>query len=142
LAYREKLGWLSIVAMAITFGPYFLLVAAHAIPAAALPNTRQLVVFGITAGVQGVIILAGNLYFRHQSPDDVQLPPDERDRAISQRALSTAYSALIGGMILVGCMMPFNSSGWSIVNSAVFMIVAAELIRNGVLVASYRRQAA
>jgi len=41
----------------------------------------------------------------------------------------------------VGCMMPFNSTGWSIVNAALFMIIAAELVRNGALVANYRRQA-
>jgi hypothetical protein len=141
LAYREKIGWLSIVAMAVTFGPYFALVAAHAIPAAALPNLRQLVLFGITAVVQALILGAGHLYFRRRSLEEARTPPDERDRAIMQRSLSLAYYVLIGGMILVGCMMPFNSTGWSIVNAALFMIIAAELVRNGALVANYRRQA-
>jgi hypothetical protein len=139
VAYREKIGWLSLIAMAVTFGPYFLLVALHEIPAAALPNVRQLVLFGITAIAQALILGAGHLYFRRSSPDDARMPPDERDRAIMQRSISSAYYVLIAGMILVGCMMPFNSSGWTIVNAALFMIVASEVVHHGVVVASYRR---
>jgi len=45
-------------------------------------------------------------------------------------------------MILVGCVMPFNSGGWKIVNAALFMIVAAEVVHYGVAAVSYRRQAA
>jgi hypothetical protein len=140
LAYREKFGWLSLIAMAVTFGPYFALVEMHVFPNAALPNVRQLVVFGITAVMQGLIVGAGHLYIRRSSGDDASMPIDERDRAIMQRAVSWAYYVLIAGMIMVGVMMPFNSSGWKIVNAALFMIVAAEMVRNGVLVASYRRQ--
>jgi hypothetical protein len=141
LAYREKIGWLSLLAMAVTFGPYFIAVAMHAIPDAALPNLRQLIVFGITAVTQAIIIGVGHLYFRRSSPEDARMPPDERDKAIMQRSISSAYYVLIAGMIMVGVMMPFNSSGWKIVNAALFMIVAAEVVHYGVVVASYRRQA-
>ena len=44
-------------------------------------------------------------------------------------------------MILVGCFMPFSSTGWTIVNAAIFWIVAAEVVHYGVVVASYRVQA-
>lgn len=142
MAYREKLGWLSLIAMAITFGPYFTLVATHTIPAAALPNLRQLVAFGVTAVAQALIIGIGYLVIRRSSGHDAVMPVDERDRAIMQRSVSSAYFVLIAGMIMVGVMMPFNSAGWKIVNAALFMIVTAEIVRNGVLVASYRRQAA
>lgn len=141
MAYREKIGWLSLIAMAVTFGPYFMAVAVHAIPDAALPNLRQLFVFGITAVTQALIIGMGHLYFRRSSPEDARMPPDERDKAIMQRSISTAYYVLIAGMIMVGVMMPFNSSGWKIVNAALFMIVTAEVVHYGVVVASYRRQA-
>lgn len=141
MAYREKIGWLSLIAMAVTFGPYFTLVAMHAIPDAALPNVRQLFLFGETAVVQALIIGAGHLYFRRSSPDEARMHPDERDRAIMRRSISSAYYVLIAGMIMVGVMMPFNSKGWTIVNAALFMIVAAEVVHHGVAVASYRRQA-
>ncbi|HEV2383582.1 MAG TPA: hypothetical protein VG206_27785 [Terriglobia bacterium] len=141
MAYREKVGWLTLVAMVVTFGPYFTLVALHTIPAAALPNVRQLVLFAISAIAQAVILTGGHLYLRHVSPEEARLPPDERERGIIHRSLSSAYYVLIAGMIVVGCMMPFNSSGWTLVNTALFMIVVAEAVRCAVMVASYRRQA-
>jgi hypothetical protein len=140
LAYREKIGWLALIAMAVTFGPYFVMVSMHAVPEAVLPNVRQLVLFGITAVLQAIIVGVGYLFIRRSSPDDARMPLDERDRAIMQRSISSAYYVLIGGMVVVGVMMPFNSSGWSIVNAAIFMIVAAEIVHHGVAVASYRRQ--
>lgn len=57
-----------------------------------------------------------------------------------RRSISTAYYVLIAGMILVGCVMPFNSGGWTIVNAALLMIVLAEVVHYGVVVVSYRRQ--
>jgi len=69
------------------------------------------------------------------------MPLDERDQAIKRRSVSSAYYVLIAGMILVGCVMPFNSRGWTIINAALFMIIAAEVVHYGVVVFSYRRQA-
>jgi hypothetical protein len=141
LAHRERIGWLSLVATAVTFGPYFLLVATRAVPAVALPNVRQLILFGVAAFLQVLILAAGHLYFRWNSPDDARIPLDERDRTIKQRSINSAYYVLIAGMIIVGVIMPFNSSGWKIVNAALFMIIAAEVVHYGVVVASYRSQA-
>jgi hypothetical protein len=87
-----------------------------------------------------LILGAGHLYLRRGAPEDARTPPDERDRAIMSRSISFAYYVLIAGMILVGCVMPFNFNGWSIVNAALAMIVAAEVVHYGVVVFSYRRQ--
>ena len=57
-----------------------------------------------------------------------------------RRSVTFAYYVLIVGMILVGCVMPFHSSGWEIVNAALFMIVAAEIVHYAIIVISYRRQ--
>ncbi|MGD0912716.1 MAG: hypothetical protein ABR928_12520 [Terracidiphilus sp.] len=141
MAYREKTGWLSLIAMALTFGPYFAIVATHTIPASGLPNLRLLVVFAVAALCQALILIAGHLYLGLRSPGEARTPPDERDRAIMRRSISSAYYVLIAGMILVGGVMPFNSSGWSIVNAAILMIVIAEVVHYGVLVLCYRRHA-
>lgn len=74
-------------------------------------------------------------------PREERPPLDERDRAIEHRSLSAAYYVLIAGMILVGCIMPISSTGWTIVNAAIFWIVAAEVVRYSVVVAIYRVQA-
>lgn len=140
MPYREKTAWLSLIAMAVAFGPYFAIVAAGSLPSRPLPDLRQLGLFAIAAVVQMLILGAGHLYIGRRSGEDAHTPPDERDRAIMRRAISSAYYVLIAGMILVGCVMPFNSSGWAIINAAVVMIVAAEMVHYGVVVFSYRRQ--
>lgn len=140
MSYREKIAWLSLITMAVTFGPYFAIVAAGPPLGEALPNLRQLGLFAVIAIVQMLILGVGHLYLRRRSPQDARTPPDERDRAIMRRSISSAYYVLIAGMILVGCVMPFSSSGWTITNAALVMIVAAEVVHYGVVVFSYRRQ--
>jgi hypothetical protein len=141
MPHREKIAWLSLIAMAVTFGPYFAMVAASSSAAEALPNLRQLGLFAATAVAQMLILGVGHLYFRRGSPVEARTPPDERDRAIMHHSMSAAYYVLIAGMILVGCVMPFNSSGWDIVNAALFMIIAAEIVHYGIIVVCYRKQA-
>jgi hypothetical protein len=138
MPYREKTAWLALVAMAVTFGPYFTMVAS--LQREPLPNLRQLGLFAAAAIVQLLILGLGHLYLGRRSPEEARTPPDERDRAIRGRSISSAYYLLIAGMILVGCVMPLNSSGWTIIKAALLTIVAAEVVHYGVVVFSYRRQ--
>ncbi|WP_019676143.1 hypothetical protein [Arsukibacterium perlucidum] len=142
MPYREKVAWLSMLAMLFTFGPYFTLVASGYFPEKPLPDLRQLAGYAITAAVQVTILVIGHIVLRRNNRLDSKVPADERDIAIKQRSVSAAYYVLITGMILVGVIMPFTSSGWEIVNSALFMIVLAELVQFGMVVVGYRRQAA
>jgi hypothetical protein len=139
MPYREKTAWLSLAAIAITFTPYFAIVAIS--PQTALPDLRQLGLFATVVISQAVILTVGHIYLALQRPQEARTPPDERDRAISTRSITAAYYVLIVGMIVVGCVMPFSSGGWRIINAAVFMIVLAELVHYGAAVLSYRRQA-
>jgi len=140
MPYREKTAWLSLVAMALAFVPYFAIVVAQSHSSPSSPSLRQLGLFAIAAVVQMAILGIGHLYLTHGSPAEARIPPDERDVAIMRRSISLAYYVLITGMILVGCVMPFNSGGWTIVNAALLMIVLAEVVHYGVVVVSYRRQ--
>ena len=141
MPYREKTAWLSLLAIVVTFGPYFTIIATHSLPNEPMANLRWLGLFAVTAIVQMLILGAGHLYLRRGSAEEARTPLDERDQAIMQRSVSSAYYVLIAGMILVGCVMPFTSGGWSIINAALFMIIAAEVVHYGVVVFSYRRQA-
>jgi len=139
MPYREKVAWLSLVAIAVTFGPYFAMLALAPPPEAPLPNLRLMRLFGATVVAQALILGAGHLVFRLRAPDDARAPADERDRAIERRSVRVAYYVLITGIILVGCIMPFNAIGWTLVNAAVAAIVVAELVHYGIAVWSYRR---
>ena len=140
MPYREKTAWLSLIAMAVTFGPYFAIVAAGS-HERELPNFPQLALYAAVAIVLLLVLGAGHLVLRHYSPDEWRIPPDERDRAILNRSIRSAYYVLMLGMIQVGCIMPFTQKGWDIVHATIFMIVAAEILRQIVIVTSYRRQA-
>ncbi len=139
MPYREKVAWLSLIAMVVTMGPYFLIFArAHF--GDEVPNFRQLGLYGAAAVVQMIILGIGHLYLRSTAPQEASMPPDERDLAISRHATSTAYYALLVGMIVVGIVMPFTSHGWSIINAAILTIVAAEVVHQGVIALSYHWQ--
>jgi hypothetical protein len=138
MPYREKVAWLSLIAMAVTFGPYFTLTAI-APPTEPLPDLRAMGLLAATLVAQMLILGAGHLWLRIRSPQEARAPADERDRAITRRSLGVAYYVLIAGMILVGIVMPFNSGGWTLINAAVVVIVLAEVVHYGVAVWSYRR---
>lgn len=139
MPHREKVAWLSLIAMAVTYGPYFTVAALTSPATEALPNLRQLGLFAATSVAQMLILGAGHLFFRIRFPEDARAPVDERDRAITRRSISVAYYVLIAGMIVVGCVMPFSRGGWAIINAALAMIVAAELVHYGMVVLGYRR---
>lgn len=140
MSYREKIAWLSLITMALTFVPYFTVTALSS-PDESLPNLRQMGFYALTALTQMSLLGLGHLLLRRRAPLDARIPPDERDRAIASRSMSYAYYVMIFGIILAGCIMPFSASGWSIVNAAIFVIVLAEVVRYSSAVLFYRRQA-
>lgn len=138
MAYREKIAWLSLLAMAVTFGPYFTWMAIWP-PTEPLPDLVTMGRFAATVLGQALILGIGRCYLRRRSPADARAPADERDRAITLRSLGAAYYVLIVGTILVGCVMPFHSGGWQLINAAVAMLVLAEVVHYGVAAHGYRR---
>ena len=62
MPYREKTAWLSLVAMAVSFGPYFAIVAAGSLAGAAVPTLRQLGLLVAAALVQVLILGVGQLW--------------------------------------------------------------------------------
>jgi hypothetical protein len=139
MPYREKVAWLSLLAMAAVFVPYFTLTRLQP-PDDTLPNLGQMARYAVTCGAWLAILGVGHWLLRRATPDEARLPMDERDVAIAHRARSRSYGVLVAGMILVGCVMPFTSSGWSIVNAAILMIVLAEAAFDASVVLAYRRQ--
>ena len=139
MPFREKSAWLTLAAIALTFTPYFVIVARSP-QATGLPDVAQLGLFAKVVMVQALIMVAGHVLLASRTPQEARTPPDERDRAIASRSLTFAYYVLICGMIVVGCVMPFSFTGWKIINAAVFMIVISEIVHYGATVWSYRRQ--
>jgi hypothetical protein len=106
-----------------------------------LPGLHQLALFAAAVTLQVVILGAGHAYLRLASRDDAVLPADERDRDIERRAITWAYYVLVSGVILVGFIMPFYARGWAIVNAALVVILAAEVVHYAGIGLGYRKQA-
>ena len=139
MPYREKLAWLSLVGMAVCYGPYFALTYRSPLLEQPLPNLRLMALFAAAAGGNAVWVLLGRLFVRMTTPRDERGVADERDRAIDRRANAVAYYVLIGLALYVGCVMPFISAGWHIVNSMVASVVIAETVSYAMIVLGYRR---
>ena len=141
MAHREKLAWLTLLAMALTFGPYFVWIAINPVEPG-LPNLRAIATYAVVGTAYAVLTGVIHLGLRLHSPADARAKADERDLAIEGRASRAGYYLLIAGMILVGGIMPFTHQGWDIVNAAIGAIVAAEVLNGVVTVVGYRRTAA
>lgn len=139
MPYREKLAWLSLVGMAVCYGPYFALTYRSPLLEQPLPNLRLMAMFAAAAGGNAVWVLLGRLFVRMTTPRDERGAADERDQAIDRRANTFAYYVLIGLSLYVGGVMPFISSGWHIVNSMVASVVIAETVNYAMIVLGYRR---
>lgn len=131
----QKRAWL----MLWSLGPAYL--AYFAMQWAAPPWLDgigpRLACLALASGLHALIYLGGHLWMRWQERGE-SLSSDERDRAIDGRATRLAYFLLVGGMIAVGVVMPFNRSGWQIVNAALGFIVASEMLRHALIVQGYR----
>lgn len=134
MAWREKQAWLALSVMVVAYGAYFSLVTASE-----QSMLDMLLLFGGVAIAQAVVMIVGSTLLAVQAGKEARAKADERDRAIDRRGTRIAYFVLLTGMIVVGVIMPFSKQGWQITNAALLALVAAEIVRYGVVVASYRR---
>jgi cytochrome b561 len=140
--HREKLAWMTLLLIAATYGPYFAHVVISPPAPGVLPNLPQLWLLALAAGGNGVLHILGRIALRVGAPEDARAPADERDRDIQRRSSMVAYYVMMIGMMLVGMVMPFTTSGWELVNAGLLAIVLAEITQNGLAAWSYRRSAA
>ena len=141
MPYREKIAWLSLLAMLAVFIPYFTWTSLNP-PGPEIPNLKHMALYAVTSLSWAAILGIGHLLLRRSSQGEAKLPMDERDIAISYKARGYAYGVLITGMIVVGGFMPFTNGGWEIANTAFFMIVLAECVYCCNVIRAYRRHVA
>jgi membrane protein YqaA with SNARE-associated domain len=139
MPYREKVAWISLLGMAVCYGPYFALTHRSPLLDRPLPNLELMTLFAWAAGGNAVWALLGRLVLRMTTPRDERGPADERDQAVDRRANTVAYYVLIGFALYVGGFLPFTTSGWHIVNAMVASVVVAEFLRYALIVMGYRR---
>ncbi len=137
MPYREKLAWLGLGAMTLSYAAYFAVAYSGSIKG--LPNLRLLAVYAAASLLQLTILGIGWLVLGRTSGKEARAKPDEMDRAIANRASAVAYPVMMAGLVITGVFMPFTSIGWEIVHVALLSFIVAELVRYGVVLSSYRR---
>ncbi len=133
MSAHEKFAWVWLVTMVTTYTAYF----AGVIIVGEAGFLVQLGLFAATTIVQIIIvsIAAATIWLRKGEGRET----DERDRAIAHRSTKAGYGALMAGLVVVGCILPFSRGGWELVHAAVFAIALAEIIRHILIVTMYRR---
>lgn len=139
MAYREKLAWLELIGMVIAYGGYFIGVGLVDPAPGRLETLTYVALFGAATMVRLLILGSGWLTLRAQMGAEARAKPDERDRSIARRGAATGYYVLLGLMLWVGVMLPLTDTGWAVANSALAAIIIAEIVRDTVIVISYRR---
>jgi uncharacterized membrane protein len=131
----EKRAWLMLWTMSPIYLVYFAVqIAAPAWLTGILPRIACL---AAASGGHGVVYVIGLLVLMARERGQ-GLMADERDHAIEASATRIAYYVLMAGAVLVGMVMPFTKTGWSLVNAALLSIVLAEGLRNLLIVRGYR----
>lgn len=138
MAYREKIAWLSLVAMVVAYTLYFS-IAGPMMHGGGQSSVSFVVLLAAILTTQAIVAVVGSLIIAIRSGREARAPADERDRAIARRGAAVAYFVLMVGMIIVGCVMPAREEGWHLINAALFMLAVAETVRYGLIVTSYRR---
>ncbi len=135
---RERFAWVWLTALVVVFSIYFAAISIMQ-PSPTVPGPLQLVMLSMATGVLAIAALGNHLVGRLPGQRRNVPLPDERDRLIEARSSAAAYYVLMAGMLLVGCVMPFNKSGWDIVHGALLAIAVAEIVHYGMIVFGYRR---
>lgn len=139
MAYREKLAWLELVGMVIAYGGYFIAVGIVDPAPGRLETLTYVALFGAATVARLLILGTGWLTLKVRMGSEARAKPDERDRSIARRGAAIGYYVLLGLMLWVGVMLPLTDTGWAVANSALAAIIIAEIVRDAVIVASYRR---
>ncbi|KRA84689.1 hypothetical protein ASD76_08735 [Altererythrobacter sp. Root672] len=137
LPLHEKRAWLALTSSVVVYGSYFTIIAQ--LPPSEQDTLYMLVLFAVATVSHGLIMAVGTALLTLRNRAEAKERPDERDRALSRGAATVAYFVLMAEMIVVGVVMPFNSSGWRITTAALLALVVSEIVRHAVTIANYRR---
>ena len=139
MTYQERFAWIWTLSLTVLLGGYLVFVWLDPQAQASLDMATRVAHLAIPLAALGAIALGTFMAGWLRGEVGPRAARDERDRRIAQRATSVGYMVLMAGTILVGCVLPFDRSGWELVYAALFFIGLAELVHHGMIIVSYRR---
>lgn len=135
---RERFAWVWIAGLVVVPALYFLAVSAQA-PMREGDVVHRLGMLGAALVSLALVALGARFLTGGRGGGSGGVRTDERDRHIEARSTTVAYHVLMGGMIVVGFVMPFSAARWELVDATFAAIVAAELVHYGLVLRGYRR---
>jgi len=136
MSFREKVAWVSLLAMGGIYGAYFWTVI-EAGPHAPLQGGRLLGTIVALIAVQVLLLVVIAIF----APNDARAPRDERDRLIELRATRVAYAGLATAVVFACFFAAFTPPIIFGTNSLLFILVTCEMLRMACQIIQYRRQA-
>ena len=140
MSFREKIHWVALVTMIAAFGWYFLAYpwGLAASPAGLWASAGMLLPVTIAIIVAMTIASA---WMAIRTPAEANLKEDERDRSIHYRGTHYAYYPMVLGIWLCIGLIFAGYSTPTLLNTLLAVVVFAEMVRIGVQLYLYRRDA-
>jgi hypothetical protein len=139
MSFREKSAWISFVSLLLLVLAFFIVHHHHPHDAQGHdlinPLHMALAVFGGFFLLQVVL----HLIVAARAPKDARTPKDERERLIELRAARIGFYALVVGDLLAMALFHLHGNAVALMNSVLFAILLAWLIKLGTEIVLYRR---
>lgn len=138
MPFREKIAWLSLASIALTFGAYFAtLQYFHTLDAPLKPISIGLLFATII--LLTIVTTVGATAIAIANPAEANAPADERDRSVAMRACAHSYFVLLILVMAAAATAHMGFSIFGVLNWVLAAIVLAELLRHSLLILGYRR---
>ena len=139
MSFREKSAWISFLTILAVFIPFFWNSYRQFSGAITSHEGVDTAFTLLVAFLVIEIVLHAVLAIR--APREARSPRDERERLIDLRATRVGfYVLLLGAMSAVGAVH-LTRSAWAVSQVALFGVVVAELVRFGIQIVLFRRDA-
>jgi hypothetical protein len=139
MSFREKSVWISFLTILGVFVPFFWNSYRQFTGAISSRESVGTAFTLLTAFLVIEIVLHAVLAIR--APREARSPRDERERMIDLRATRVGfYVLLLGAMSAVGAVH-LTRSAWAVSQVALLAVVVAELVRFGIQIVLFRRDA-
>ena len=127
MSFRERLAWISLVCLVLTFGVFFLAMGHGFIPTHSLVTLQW---FAACVAAFAVLRVALHVIAVVAAPSDARAPFDERERLISLKATRNANIALMAGVLIIPGSLHVGAHAATMGYLAMLALVVAEGVRD------------
>jgi hypothetical protein len=137
MAFREKIAWAAFITTLIAWGGYFAFVVLRASQGGS-HDPMLFWLFVAATLAQAVMMAAVATVSAIRAPREANLPPDERDRLVGQRASALAYGVVLVAIAAVIVWLHVGLRGTNVIFALIGVFILGEAVRYGAKAIGYR----